>query len=245
MPEAKQGQLLVRDEHQRRVGVLEDAVDDHVVVGEELVDRLVAAVELERVAGAVGVLLEGDHPNRVDRGGDGGDLALGQDRDVVHTERRQRRHRAASGRTEADHAGPQRSPVLAGDPGQLQRVQDRAVAGEFVVLVEDVQVEGAVGVPVVHRLPGDDGRPAVDRRLGQRLVLDAVRPAPEHLALAHLGDIGRQRLRLKQHVALGDELLVAAVAGDQRREVGVAEAEAAAVAVLEVDALAQGLIDVS
>ncbi len=97
---------------------------------------------------------------------------------------------------------------------------------------------------MVHRLPGDDRRPAIDRRLGQRLVLDAVGPAPEHLALPHLGDIGRQRLWLQQHVALGDELLVGAMAADERGEVGVAKPEAAAVAVLEVDALAQILIDV-
>ena len=121
-------------------------------------------------------------------------------------------------------------------------MQNRAVAGELVVLVEDMEVESAIAVPVVHRFPGDDRRPGVDRGLGQLLVLDAVGPAPEDLTFPHLGDIGRQRLRLKQHVAFGDQFFVAAMPTNQRREVGIAEAEVAAVAMLEEDPLSQVLV---
>ena len=51
---------------------------------------------------------------------------------------------------------------------QLHGVQHRAVAGELVVLVEDVQAEAAVVGPVVHRLPGDQRQAAVDGQLGDR-----------------------------------------------------------------------------
>ncbi len=215
------------------------------MAGEELLHRLIAPVEPESVAGSVRIPFERDHPHRVDRGGHGGDLTLGEDRDFAGTKRVQRDHGAPPGGPESDNTGPQRSSVPAGDAGELKRVEYRAVAGQLVVLVEDVEVEGAVGVPVVHRLPGDDRRPGVDRRLGQRLVLDAMGPAPEDLSFMHFRDIGGQRLRLEQHVAFSDELLPGAVAADQRGQVRVAEAEAAAVAVLEVNVLAQGSIDVA
>ncbi len=92
---------------------------------------------------------------------------------------------------------------------------------------------------MVHRLEGDQGEPSVDGQLGERLVLHAVRPAPQDLTLAQLGHVAVQRLGLQDDVALGDQLLVAAHAGDELAQVVVADAEPLAVAGLEVHPLPQ------
>ena len=47
-------------------------------------------------------------------------------------------------RAEADHHRSQPAAVVPGRPDQLQGVQHRAVAGQLVVLVEDVQAERTV-----------------------------------------------------------------------------------------------------
>jgi hypothetical protein len=62
-------------------------------------------------------------------------------------------------------------------------VKHGAVAGELVVLVEHVQAEGTVAVPVVHRLECDQRE------------------------LQVVGDVTEQRLGLQDDVALLDELL--------------------------------------
>jgi hypothetical protein len=118
-------------------------------------------------------------------------------------------------------------------------VEHRAVAGKLIVLVEHVQVEGAVVVPVVHRLKGDQGQLVVDGDLGELLVLHAVGPAPQDLPEAQLGDVAEHRLGLQDDVALGNQLLVGPDAGDPALELVVGEAEAVPVASFEVDALAQ------
>ena len=156
--------------------------------------------------------------------------ALGQHRHVADPERRQRPHRPARGRAEADHRGAQAAAVVAGRAEQLQRVQDRAVAGELVVLVEDVDAEVALLGPVVHRLEGDQRQPALDRELGHARVLHAVRPAPDDLARAQRLEVVGQRLGQDDHVALREQLLARAQAADERLEVVVGEAEALAVA---------------
>ena len=69
-------------------------------------------------------------------------------------------HRAPAGRTETDSCA-KRPPIFTGDPQQLHGVQHRAVAGQFVVLMENVQAKRAVAVPVVHRLKRDQGQLAV------------------------------------------------------------------------------------
>ncbi len=65
-------QVLLRQEHQRRRGVLEHAVDDDVVPGEERGQRLRTVLSerntAPRVEGVVGhVVVEVDDPCRVDR----------------------------------------------------------------------------------------------------------------------------------------------------------------------------------
>ena len=92
-------------------------------------------------------------------------------------------------------AASQPAPVIAGHPGELEGVDDGAVAGQLVVLVEDVEVERAVAAPMVHLLPGDQRQPALDGDLGDLLVLHAVHPSPEHGALGQLEQVRRHRLR--------------------------------------------------
>ena len=70
-------------------------------------------------------------------------------------------------------------------------------------------------------------------------VLHAVRPPPEDLPDAQLGDVAEQRLGLQDDVALLDELLAGPEAGDPALELVVGHAEAVPVATFEVDALPQ------
>ncbi len=57
-PGSKKAQLLAADEDERVVGVLQDAVDDDVMLGEGLSDGSApSAVESKRAAWAVGVTL--------------------------------------------------------------------------------------------------------------------------------------------------------------------------------------------
>ncbi len=114
-------------------------------------------------------------------------------------------------------------------------MQHRAVAGELVVLVEDMNTERALRRPVVHRLPSDHGQSAVDAQLGDRLVLDAVRPAPQHLPVPQLGDVLQRRFGQQDHVARGDQLVPRADPAHQRCELLVGHAEALPVAVLQED----------
>ena len=138
----------------------------------------------------------------MDRRGNRGHIPVRQHVDVVHAECFQSSHRAATCRTEADDTGPERAAIFTGDPHDLHGVQYRAVAGKFVVLMEHVQVERAVIGPVVHGLERDQGQPPVDAQLGDVLVLHAVRPAPQHLALAHVRKVLRQRLGQQDDVAV-------------------------------------------
>ena len=71
---------------------------------------------------------------------------MGQDVDVVHAVRVQGRHRAPAGRPEADDGRPEPAAVVARDADELQGMQHRAVTGQLVVLVKDVQAERAVAV---------------------------------------------------------------------------------------------------
>ena len=141
------GQVVVGDEDQRRVGVLQHAVDDDVVLGEEGRQAAPGAISAARRlrSGSPGscskCTMRAEWIGEADRG----DAAVGEDVDVVHAVRVEGGHRAAAGRPEADDGRPQPAAVVAGRPDELQRVQHRAVAGQLVVLVEDVQVEPAVG----------------------------------------------------------------------------------------------------
>src|SRR5660397_152834 len=181
-------EVVLRHECEWGISVLEHAVDDDVVLREEP-GKGHPSVLRDRVThigcGPVAVVV--DHPGGVDRRGHGGDATVGEDVDVVHAQRAERRHHTTGGRTEADDDGAKRPPVVTGGSCELHRVEHRAVAGQLVVLVEHVQVEGTVTVPVVHRLEGDQCEPLVDGELRQLLVLHAVRPPPEDLPGAQLG----------------------------------------------------------
>src|SRR5680860_1210623 len=94
--------------------------------------------------------------------------------DVVHAVRLECGHCATGSCAEADHGSTKPSTVVACGADDLQGVQHGAVSGQFVVLVEHVQVEGAVGGPVVHRLERDQRQPPVDGLLGKLLILHTV-----------------------------------------------------------------------
>ena len=202
------GQVLGAQVGQRRVGVLQRAVDHDVARGEERRQRHAPALgddlaQERRLA----VVVELRDPDRVDGRANGGNTAVGQHLHVVDAVGVQRRHGAAGGGPEADHDGAQPAAVVAGGTGQRQGMQHGAVAGELVVLVEDVQAEAAVAGPVVHGLEGDQRELLVDRQLGDGPVLDAVRPAPEDLPVPEFGQVLGLRLGQEDDVGFGQQLL--------------------------------------
>ena len=79
----------------------------------------------------------------------------------------------------------------------------------------------------------------VDGGLGERGVLHAVRPAPQHLAGAQGLDVGELRLRQQHHVGGGDQLVTRQEAGHDAGQVGVGVAEPDGVAGLERDRRSQ------
>lgn len=106
-----------------------------------------------------------------------------------------------------------------------------------------MQVEPAVLGPVVHRLEGDQGEVAVDRELGHLVVLDAVRPAPQHLPGAELGQVFGLWLGQQYDVGPGDQLFPVEDACDRLGQLEIGDPELFAVPGLEEDALPQVLVD--
>ncbi len=103
-----------------RVGILQHAVDDDVVVGQEVGhrDASVGGVRPDPV-GCVRVGAHLQDLGGVDRRRDGGDVAVGQHAHVVDAVGVQRGDGAAGGRAEPDDGGAQPAAVAAGDPDQL------------------------------------------------------------------------------------------------------------------------------
>ena len=231
----ERGEVLRAEVDEGFRGVLERAVDDDVALGQERCERDAAACG-DHVAGtAVGVVVELHDPDRVDGGGHGGYAASRQHRHLVDALGAERRHGSAGRGAEADHHRGEPTAVVAGGADQLKSVEDRAVARELVVLVEDVQPDGVVAGPVVHRLEGDQGQALVDRELGQLGALDAVRPAPEGLARLHRVDVLELGLQQQDDVGLLEDLGARGHAADVRCELGVLAAERLAVPFLERD----------
>jgi hypothetical protein len=155
----------------------------------------------------------------------------------------ERRHRSPGGRTEADDRRAKPTTVDAGRPDQLERVQHRAVAREFVVLVKDVQQEATVTGPVVHRLERDQGQPPVDGQLGDLGILDAMRPAPHDLTFPHLRKITGLKLRQHDDVAVAEQPVPGEQPTHVRRQLLVGHAERLAVPVLQVDVVPKVGVD--
>ena len=105
--------------------------------------------------------------------------------------------------------------------------------------MEDVEREVPFARPVVHRLERDQREVLVDGALGDLAVLHAVRPAPEHLTVAEVVEVGRLRLREQHDIGRSDHLGSRSDAADQRTQVVVVHAEPRAVAALEHDLLPQ------
>ena len=148
----------------------------------------------------------------------------------------ERGHGAPRGRTETDHYRAQAATVVTGQPGELQRVENRAVPGDLVVLVEHVQADRSVASPVVHGLEGDQGQSSVDCELRELGVLHAVRPAPQHLPGVQRGDVRVLWLGKQHDIGVGQDLVARREPGDVLAKGRVADAELRAVPVLEGEA---------
>jgi hypothetical protein len=144
-----------------------------------------------------------------------------QDVDVTDAESAERGHCTASCCSEADHDRAQPTAVVARRPDERERMQHRGVAGQLVVLVEDVQVEVPIAGPVVHGLEGDQRQPLIDSDLGDRGVLNAVWPAPEDLSFAHCLEIVRHGFGEHDDLPLREELLARLDSADQRPQLFV------------------------
>jgi hypothetical protein len=83
----------------------------------------------------------------------------------------------------------------------------------------------------------------VDAQLGDGVVLDAVRPAPQHLALPQFGDVVFGGLGQDDHVASRDQLLPRPQAGHRPGELRVSYAEPLTVTALEEDTRSQARFD--
>ena len=158
---------------------------------------------------------------------------------VAHAVRVESGHRAPAGSPEADDGRPQPPAIFTRHPRQLQGMQHRTVTGHFVVLVKDVQAEGAVGRPVVHRLERDQREPPVDAQLGDLLVLNTMRPAPQHLSRPHVLEVGGLRLGEQDDIAVREELGAGAKPGDALSKLLVGDAEGLSVIPLQVDTFPQ------
>ncbi len=114
-------------------------------------------------------------------------------------------------------------------------MQDGAVAGKLVVLVKDVQAEPAVGLPVIHRLEGDQRQPPINGDLREGGILHAVRPAPDDLSHIEFREILGLDFGQQNDVAVGDELVSGADSTDEFGQCVVRGAKVRAVAMLEED----------
>src|SRR5450631_3050391 len=130
---------------------------------------------------------------------------------------------------EANHDGLEMAAVVTGRADQAHRMQDRAVPGELVVHMEDVDDETPRLRPVIHRLPRYERQPFVDTDLRQLGVLDGMRPAPENLSFSKAGDIIQGGLGQQYDVAGRDDLLTRTNAADQGRQMLVGDPVALAV----------------
>lgn len=112
-------------------------------------------------------------------------------------------------------------------------MDDGGVPRELIVLVEYMQAEAPVGVPVVHRFEGDEGEPLVDRQLRDLGVLHAVGPAPHRLPVAKREQIDRLHLGQKDHLAALDQLGAAENSSHVRSQVVIRHVEFGSVAGLD------------
>src|ERR1700722_8208989 len=167
------------------------------------------------------------------------DGTMREDVNISDTVRVESGHRAPRRGPEADDGGPQPPAIRARHSGQLEGMEHRTVTGHLIVLVKDMQAERAVGRPVVHRLERDQGEPAVDAELGDLLVLNAMRPAPQHLSRSHVCEVGGLRLGEQDDIAVLEKLGTRAEPGDALRELLVRDYEGLSVTGLEVDVFPQ------
>ena len=244
---ARSGELSSRDEHQRPVGVLQDAVDDR--------RRSSASTSASGRGSAVArrTSVRPGRPGRArtaaartDANGEATAATLRWVSTVTSLipSADSAAHRAARGGAEADHRGPQPAAVVAGRPAQLQRVQDRAVAGQLVVLVEDVDAEGArrgsSGSSPPRRSASGRGRsPTCVIARPARSAASPTRPArgaaSRRSSASGLGST--------IDVAPREQLLARQQPADQRRQLVVGDAEPLAVPALEEEPPAHARVD--
>ena len=130
VPGRQRWKVFVIEEDRRPIGILEDAVDDDVVLGEKSGQRLAVAVLGVDVATADITLarIELDDPRRVDRGGNRSGIALRQDIHLADAERTESGDSAPSRCPEADHDRVDSTAIVTRRADQRQGMQDRRIA---------------------------------------------------------------------------------------------------------------------
>ena len=109
--------------------------------------------------------------------------------------------------------------------------------------MKDVQPESAVGLPVIHRLEGDQRQPPIYGDLCQGGILHAVRPAQDDLSHVEFRQILGLNLGQQDDVAVGDELFAGADSTDESGQFVVRGTEVRAVAMLNEDSRQEPGID--
>ena len=202
------GYLLRGDEHQRLIGVLEDPVHDDVRLADQVEERSLGAVVLHDHLTCITlgarpnadvVAIEHLLPHLVIG-------ALDADRDVPEPACLECVDGPPAHCTEADDDGLALVSVVPVDALQLQCMQHRAIAGQFVVLVERVPADVSIGPPDEHLLERDESLLALDRHLGQSPLLNTVRPAPEDATFTESLEVLQPRLGKDHRSKVGQEL---------------------------------------
>ena len=103
--------------------------------------------------------------------------------------------------------------------------------------MEHVQTKSAVGLPMVHRLEGDQRQPPVDGELRQGGIQHTMRPAPDDLPHKHFREIFGLDLRQQDDVAAGDQLFTGPDSTHEFGQLAVVNAIALGIAVLNVHPL--------
>ena len=247
MPGRKRAEVLVHHEHQRRVGVLQDAVDDDVVAGPgpRPAARL-RRLERERArSGSAGSRCEVPHPHRRRTARRRPTTARWVSTDTSLTPSAESApHRAARGGAEADHRGAQRggrsrrwSPAAGARAGPSSSPPARCSCGRRARTKSPLSLQWFIASQAMRVSRRSMASWAISRSCTQCGQPQTTWPG-RSVSRSSASGLGS---RSTSHC--GEELLARAQPADQRRELLVGGPELIAVAVLEEHARAQAGVD--
>src|SRR4030042_6578364 len=93
---------------------------------------------------------------------------------------------------------------------------------------------------MMHRFPGDDRKPAIDRQLGDSFLLNSVGPAKKNLPGFHFFEVSRHWLRKNQYIAFFEQLVAFRDIGALFKEIIISKSVVFSVEFLEEHLPAQG-----